>query len=81
MLNWYRAMLRHRPPMPADLRLKMPVLLIWGAKDIALDVSMAQPSIDLCDDGRLEVIASATHWVQHDAAEQVNALLTAHFAD
>lgn len=81
MLNWYRAMLRHRPPMPADLRLKMPVLLIWGAKDLALDVAMAQPSIDLCDDGRLEVIASATHWVQHDAAEQVNALLTAHFAD
>lgn len=81
MLNWYRAMLRHRPPMPADPRLKMPVLLIWGAKDIALDVSMAQPSIDLCDDGRLEVIASATHWVQHDAAEQVNDLLAAHFAD
>jgi pimeloyl-ACP methyl ester carboxylesterase len=81
MIHWYRALMRHRPPMPADIRVKLPVLMIWGAKDIALDIAMAQPSIDLCDNGRLEVIPTATHWVQHDAAEQVNALLLEYLGD
>lgn len=75
MINWYRAAVRHRPKSPSDIRVHMPTLLIWGAGDTALSVTMAQPSIDLCDDGRLEIIEDATHWVQHDAAERVNALL------
>jgi pimeloyl-ACP methyl ester carboxylesterase len=36
---------------------------------------MAQPSIDLCDDGRLEMIEEATHWVQHEAPDRVNELV------
>jgi pimeloyl-ACP methyl ester carboxylesterase len=36
---------------------------------------MAPESIALCDDGRLHVLEDATHWVQHDAADRVNALL------
>ncbi|MFN8372002.1 MAG: hypothetical protein U0694_03880 [Anaerolineae bacterium] len=36
---------------------------------------MAQLSVDLCDDGRLVYIEDATHWVQVDAADQVNTLL------
>lgn len=75
MLNWYRAALRHGPPEPQNWRLAMPVQMIWGAKDVALDLSLAQPSIDMCDDGRLVVIDDATHWVQHDAADRVSALL------
>ncbi len=75
MLNWYRAAMRHQPPNPASWRLAMPALMIWGANDIALSASMAQPSIDQCDNGRLVIIDDATHWVQHDASERVNALL------
>lgn len=75
MLNWYRAFVRKPPPMPANPRIRVPTLLIWGVNDIALGKEMAQPSIDLCDNGRLEFIEEATHWVQHDAPDKVNTLI------
>jgi pimeloyl-ACP methyl ester carboxylesterase len=75
MLNWYRAALRRPPPRAADPRVHVPTLMIWGAGDQALIREMAPQSIALCDDGRLHVIEDATHWVQHDAADRVNALL------
>jgi pimeloyl-ACP methyl ester carboxylesterase len=75
MLNWYRAAMRRPPHRPADPRVHVPVLMIWGARDQALGREMAPESIALCDDGRLHVLEDATHWVQHDAADRVNALL------
>ena len=75
MLNWYRAPVRNRG-MGAGLgRIRVPTLMIWGAKDIALSRSMAQPSIDLCDNGRLVFLEEASHWVQHEEPETVNRLL------
>jgi pimeloyl-ACP methyl ester carboxylesterase len=75
MLNWYRAALRARPRWPRDLRVHVPALLIWGTRDRFLGAEMAQPSIDLCDDGRLVLVDEATHWVQHEEPERVNDLL------
>lgn len=75
MLAWYRAMFRARPAVPQSPRVGVPTLLIWGAKDRFLGSEMAQASIDYCDRGRLAVIESATHWVQHEEPERVNALL------
>jgi len=74
MIHWYRA-LRHTATLVDDPRIHPPTLMIWGAKDAFLSREMAQPSIDLCDDGRLVMIENATHWVQHEEAERVNALL------
>lgn len=81
MINWYRAAFRRRPKLPADPRVHVPTLVIWGAQDRFLDAAMAQPSVDLCDDGRLVMIPEATHWVQHEAAERVTDLLAAHFTE
>jgi pimeloyl-ACP methyl ester carboxylesterase len=75
MINWYRALLWHRPPAPPDIRLRLPVLMLWGQQDVALSSVMAQPSIDLCDHGRLILFENATHWVQHDEAPAVTAAL------
>lgn len=75
MLNWYRAVRRARPQSMGDERVRVPTLMIWGKKDRVLTPEMAQPSIDLCDDGRLVFIDEASHWVQHEAAAQVNQLL------
>ena len=80
MLNWYRAVMQHAPPTPKDYRIKMPTLMIWGANDVALDKEMTQPSIDLCDEGRLVLFDDATHWVQHDKPDEVNALLKEFFS-
>ncbi len=75
MLHWYRAFVQHPPTFDENARVKVPTLMIWGAKDRFLSASMAQQSIDLCDDGRLVMLDKATHWVQHDAADEVNRLL------
>lgn len=77
MLHWYRAALRRnalrRVP---DALIVPPTLIVWGAQDVALRLPMASASAARCRDGRLVVIDEATHWVQHDAAERVNTLLT-----
>jgi pimeloyl-ACP methyl ester carboxylesterase len=75
MINWYRAIVRHRPKMSQGSRVKVPTLMIWGMQDVALSHRMARLSIDYCDDGKLVLFEDATHWVQHDETEAVNQLL------
>lgn len=72
MLSWYRAAAQMPPDMSGDLRIKVPTLLLWGAEDNALGREMAQPSIDLCDQGKLVFFEEASHWLQHDEADAVN---------
>jgi pimeloyl-ACP methyl ester carboxylesterase len=78
MLNWYRAAVRRglrgslNPNKVAPRSVKVPTLMLWGKHDVALSHEMAQPSIDLCERGELVTFDRATHWVQHDAAEEVN---------
>ncbi|MEE4195412.1 MAG: alpha/beta hydrolase [Anaerolineae bacterium] len=78
MINWYRAFLQRTPTAAkssAAIKITVPTLLIWGKQDTALGSEMAQPSIDLCEDGQLVFFEEATHWVQHDEPERVNRLL------
>jgi len=76
MLNWYRAAVRSTRDVSGNLRVKVPTLMMWGMKDIALTHRMARPSMDYCDEGNLILFPEATHWVQHDAADEVNHYLT-----
>lgn len=80
MIHWYRGLIRKPPAMPARPRIQVPTLLIWGVDDVALDMAMAQPSIDLCDDGRLVFFEEASHWVHHEEPERVNELIGAFLA-
>jgi epoxide hydrolase 4 len=75
MINWYRAAMRHPPARPSDTRVHVPTLIVWGPKDRFLDQRIARMSLDQCDDGKLEMIDQATHWVQHEEPERVNRLL------
>ena len=81
MLNWYRAVARNQGTGVSLGRIRVPTLMIWGANDIALSRSMAQPSIDLCDNGRLVFLEEASHWVQHEEPETVNRLLLEFLGD
>lgn len=80
-INWYRAALR--TPIGRARRLYRPipaeVLVIWGEQDRFLMASMAQPSPTLVPRVRVERLPNASHWVQHDEPERVNALLTGFF--
>jgi epoxide hydrolase 4 len=83
MLNWYRAALLHPSRFALDpeaLRVKVPALLIWGKHDQFAGEAMARESLQYCDNGRLEVFESATHWVQHEEPSRVNTLLSQFFA-
>jgi epoxide hydrolase 4 len=81
MLNWYRAAVRMQPAIPENLRVHSPTLMLWGAQDLALGREMTQPSIDLCDQGQLILFENATHWVHHEQARLISALLIAFFSD
>jgi epoxide hydrolase 4 len=80
MIDWYRAVRKAPPKRLESKQIHVKTLLIWGKQDHALMWQMAQPSIDLCDDGQLVLIDDASHWVQHEAVEQVNRHLIDYFS-
>ncbi|KZC03545.1 Soluble epoxide hydrolase [Methylobacterium radiotolerans] len=75
MLNWYRALVRlprARPP-----RVRVPVLILWGRRDTALQPGLAEASLAYCDAGQLRWYERASHWLAHEEPEAVNADLAA----
>jgi len=79
MINWYRAAVQKPVYYEDKPKVTVPTLLIWGELDKFLGIEMAQPSINLCEDGHLIIIEGATHWVQHEKAEEINNLITSFF--
>jgi pimeloyl-ACP methyl ester carboxylesterase len=81
-INYYRAAMRRaitdRPSFP---RIDAPTLVIWGEKDQYISRDLASPGPDRAPNARVERIADATHWVQHDAPDRVNELLIELIAD
>ncbi|HEX3692932.1 MAG TPA: alpha/beta hydrolase [Solirubrobacteraceae bacterium] len=77
MINYYRAALRRSPRSAQGQlrRIECPTLVIWGMLDRHLGSELAEPPREWVTDVRVERIAEATHWVQHDAPERVTELL------
>lgn len=76
MLNWYRAL---RLKRRSELNLiRSPTLVIWGKKDPALSSHLATESLALCEQGRIQWLPEATHWLHHEASPQVNDALINH---
>ena len=84
MVDWYRAPRIvgsfGRPRGTSDGRVRVPTLIVWGERDAFLSPVLARWSLDRCDDGHLELLPAATHWVQHEEPERVNDLLRAFLA-
>src|SRR5215467_8629620 len=83
MLNWYRAAIMRPSKLALDpdaSRVKVPALLIWGKNDQFVGEGMARESLQYCDDGHLEMLESANHWIQHEQSAQVHTLLSRFFA-
>ena len=75
MINWYRALLRYPPARFKDIRLHMPVRILWGKRDAFLSYEMAEDSAKLCDTVEVTLFEKATHWVQHEEADAVSQAL------
>jgi len=69
MLAWYRANMR-RPPRPLA-SINIPAMLLWGEKDRFLGTNLATKTMELCEQGELVRFPDNTHWVNHEAAEEV----------
>jgi pimeloyl-ACP methyl ester carboxylesterase len=53
-------------------KVKVPTLVIWGEKDIALTTGLLN-GLDTCVESlEIKRVPEATHWVQHDSPEIVN---------
>ena len=74
MLDWYRAM-RLNKQAPQRERVAIPVRLMWGDRDMALEPALAEASIAQCDAGEVFHFPDATHWLPREEPERVTALL------
>ena len=88
MLNWYRATpivvpkegeasdLATLPKLdPAQLRVRMPHLVVWGMDDRALLPVTRATLADYCDSLVVREIAGADHWVVHQKTDEVIGLI------
>jgi len=74
MLNWYRANPFRRVTAGPWPVLEIPTLMIWGVHDRALGRKMTERTDALVRDFTVHYL-EASHWVQQDAPEEVNAIL------
>ena len=80
MLAWYRAAPRgiaallHEAAAPIDV----PTLMIWGEDDVALGKETTFGTERYVSNLRIEYLRGVSHWLQADATDRVNELLTDH---
>lgn len=79
MINWYRAYIQKSPVKRTDGRITVPTLMLWGMDDFALSREMAEPSIEMCDEGNLVFFKDTGHFVQHLKAARVSELMIEFF--
>jgi pimeloyl-ACP methyl ester carboxylesterase len=82
-VNYYRASVRAvvMGKAPPRQRIETPTLVVWGERDRFLGKELAIPDPRWVPNARVEFLPSASHWVQHDAPEQLNELLIEFLAD
>lgn len=73
-VNYYRSLVRGGfwlPVKPIDV----PTMMIWGEEDIALDKALTYGTDRWVRDFRIHYIPNCGHWVQNEAAAEVNKLM------
>jgi pimeloyl-ACP methyl ester carboxylesterase len=74
MINYYRANFPDVLKEPVRV-IDVPTLMVWGEQDMALDVANTEGYGPLVDDFTLVRLPDASHWVQQDCPDEVNAAL------
>jgi pimeloyl-ACP methyl ester carboxylesterase len=80
MLNWYRAALWRPPRRLPRAPVEPPVLLLWGLDDAALGRELIEPCAARCREVEVVGIEGAGHWLEHEAAPEVERRLLAFLA-
>lgn len=76
MLNYYRALLqtsdiRHI----GEGRVEVPTLVLWGEQDVAIDIRVLDGMDAYVPDLTVRRFPDASHWVQQDIPDEINAAL------
>lgn len=74
MINWYRS----KPTIVKNPMLKMPVLILWGERDLYLSKDVAIKNLSFCKKGELLIITQASHWLLIENSTEVADKMT-HF--
>jgi epoxide hydrolase 4 len=72
MLNWYRAAVRYQSSFETVCPIEAPALLIWAEEDRALGKSLTYGLESWVKQLRIHYIPNCGHWVQNEAAAEVN---------
>jgi pimeloyl-ACP methyl ester carboxylesterase len=75
MINYYRANFPGILDQATAPVIEVPTLMIWGEQDMALDIALTEGYGPLVRDFTLVRLPDASHWVQQDAPEAVNAAM------
>ena len=76
MLNYYRALFQTGDARKiGDGKVHLPTLVVWGEKDIAIDIACLNGTDQYVDDLTVRRFPNASHWVQQDIPDEVNAAL------
>lgn len=81
MVNWYRAAFQAKSEPPADFRVHVPTLILWGMNDVAFVPEQADESLAFCEKGRLEKFPECSHWIEHEEAERINPMILQFFEE
>ncbi len=72
-LNYYRAYVRRSRSLQSELRpIDRPTQVLWGTADRYLELDYAEPPKRWVWDARVELLEDYSHWLQVDAAAEVN---------
>lgn len=76
MLDYYRANIVRMGRRTGDVaRIAIPTLLVWGEDDVYLSPSLASGNDEFVSNLTVRCLPGASHWVQQDAPEAVNAAI------
>jgi len=72
MINWYRGMRYANKTLLSGKKARVSLLLIWGMQDKFLKPELAQKSVNMCTNGKLQLSATGSHWIVHEQPNEVN---------
>jgi pimeloyl-ACP methyl ester carboxylesterase len=79
MINYYRALVRggggRRQTSLGFPRIELPTLMVWGEQDTALGKELTYGTEAFVPNLTLKYLPHASHWVQQDAPDDVNAIV------
>jgi len=85
MINYYRALVRgggaRRQSQQGFPVISTPTLMVWGEEDVALGKESTYGTDEFVSNLTIRYLPRISHWVQQEAPEAVNAMITAFLAD